>query len=78
MRSCALLLLLAALAGCAERPQVAHYKDGRYDGKADGQPWNSQPPSYVRGEWVRGDQASWVRHMRTRGENQDENELMDR
>ena len=74
----AVLLIGGAVSGCGEQPQTVAYAHGKYDGKADGQPWNSQPPSYVRGGWVRGDEASWVQHMRTRNQNQDEDELMDR
>lgn len=71
-------VLAFAISGCGERPQTVAYAHGKYQGKADGRPWNSEPPSYVRGGWVRGDQASWIRHMRTRGENQDEYQLMRR
>ena len=71
-------LLAFVISGCAERSQTVAYVHGKYQGKTDSQPWNSQPPSYVRGGWVRGDEASWVQHMRTRNQNQDEYELMDR
>ena len=50
--------LLAALAGCGERQQVARHDGGSYEGKRDGR--------------------SWQGHMRSRAENQNEYQLMNR
>ena len=43
-----LVLILAAsglaLAGCGESQQVVVYKQGKYQGKPDSPPWNSDSP----------------------------------
>ena len=78
MKRAAVFALLAAilavgLAGCGEREQTASYKDGRYRGKPDGRPWDSQPPSYVSGGWVKGDRETWEGHLKSRqGQSQNE------
>ena len=51
-----------ALAGCGEGDQqVVVYKQGKYQGKPDGLPWNSDSPiAELRGgKWTKGDRASW-------------------
>lgn len=62
-----------AVSGCSEREQTASYKDGKYRGKPDGRPWDSQPPGHVAGEWIKGDQYSWEKQMRARNDAQNEN-----
>jgi hypothetical protein len=49
------------LAGCGEEQQVTVYKQGKYQGKPDTQPWSSAPPAeQLRGStWNKGDRASW-------------------
>ena len=55
-------MLLAV--GCSERPQVAQYKQGTYQGKPDTPPYqNSQ---------FNGDKAAWDRALATRAQNQNE------
>jgi hypothetical protein len=52
------------LAGCGEKPQVAEYKQGKYQGKPDAKPWDSP-------EWG-GKQADWERAINTRAQYQNE------
>jgi hypothetical protein len=39
------------LAACGEKPQVTVYKQGRYQGKPDNVPWQSQPFNNNQTEW---------------------------
>jgi uncharacterized lipoprotein len=57
-------LLLLGLAGCSERPQVAQYKQGTYQGKPDTPPYQAAP--------FNGDKAAWDRALATRAQNQNE------
>ena len=52
------------VAGCSERPQVAQYKQGTYQGKPDTPPYQNAP--------FNGDKAAWDRAMATRAQNQNE------
>lgn len=66
-----LLLVLAvsglALAGCGEGDQqVVVYKQGKYQGKPDARPWDSEPLAYESGKWTKGDRASWETQIKTR------------
>ena len=67
-----LLLIVAAsglaLAGCGESAQVTVYKQGKYQGKPDGQPWNSDSPvAELRGgKWTKGDRTSWETQIKDR------------
>lgn len=56
--------LAFALAGCGEQPQVTTYEQGRYQGKADSQPWDN--PAF------KGDKAAWETAMKNRARNQHE------
>jgi hypothetical protein len=67
------VLLLAAvafgLAACGEGDQqVVVYKQGKYQGKPDGLPWNSESPvAELRGgKWTKGDRASWEDQIKQR------------
>ena len=51
-------------AGCSERPQVAQYKQGTYQGKPD-------TPPYQNAQF-NGDKAAWDRTMATRAQSQNE------
>ena len=64
---------VTGLAACGEREQTTSYKDGKYRGKPDGRPWDSQPPAYVPGEWVKGDEYGWEKQIRARNDGQNEN-----
>ncbi len=62
---CALALILA---GCGEHDQVVVYKQGKYQGKPDTQPWNNEPPiaELKGGKWDKGSQASWEESIKQR------------
>lgn len=73
------LVLLAAaavlgLAGCGEREQTVVYKQGKYQGKPDTQPWkNESPVAELRGgKWTTGDQTSWEEALKQRQLTQNE------
>ena len=61
-----LLAAALALAGCAEKSQVATTK------KADGKPWEASQNAYVVPGWKGGDQASWEQQLKARSQNQNE------
>ena len=68
-----LLLLVAvfglALAGCGEGDQqVVVYKQGKYQGKPDARPWDSDSPvAELRGsKWNKGDRTSWEEQIKNR------------
>jgi hypothetical protein len=67
------LLGSIGLTACGELDQSVSYKDGKFRGKHDNPPWDSQAPSYTTGEWTKGDQYSWDRQMKARSEGQNEN-----
>ena len=62
------IALAAGLAACGERDQVVVYKQGKYQGKPDGQPWNSDSPvAELRGgKWTKGDRNSWEDQIKQR------------
>ncbi len=67
MRICAVAIvgsLLLAVAACSERPQVAQYKQGSYQGKPDTPPY--------QGAQFNGDKAAWERAMAQRAQSQNE------
>lgn len=57
-------VVLGGLAGCGESPQVVAYEQGRYQGKADAQPWDN--PIF------KGDKAEWEKALKNRARNQNE------
>ncbi|MDY0055277.1 MAG: hypothetical protein RBS46_03180 [Methyloversatilis sp.] len=59
-----LVALAAALAGCGEKEQVVVYKQGQYQGKADGKPWDNESFS--------GDRGNWEATIKARNQNQNE------
>jgi major membrane immunogen (membrane-anchored lipoprotein) len=68
-----LLVLLAAagvvLAGCSEGDQqVVVYKQGKYQGKPDALPWDSDTPvvELRGGKWTKGDRNSWEEQIKNR------------
>jgi len=74
-RVTAALLAAAAvlgLAACGEAEQVVVYKQGKYQGKADTQPWNNAPLAYGGNDWTKGDKASWEKQINTRNLGQNE------
>jgi hypothetical protein len=70
----AALALAAGLAACGEREQVIVYKQGKYQGKPDAQPWQSDPSAslYTSSKWTAGDKTSWEAALRTRNQSQNE------
>jgi ABC-type glycerol-3-phosphate transport system substrate-binding protein len=70
----AALVAAAGLAACGEREQVIVYKQGKYQGKPDSKPWDSDPAAslYTTSKWTKGDQASWENAIKTRNSYQNE------
>ncbi len=67
MRGTTLILLLAAAglaAGCGDSRPTAAYKQGKYQGKADTDPWSS--PEF------KGDKAAWENAIKQRNQAQNE------
>jgi hypothetical protein len=44
-------IAVAGLAGCGEKPNVTVYKQGKYQGKPDNVPWQSQPFNNSKTDW---------------------------
>jgi hypothetical protein len=55
-------MLVLFLAGCGDQPKV--YKQGQYQGKEDGKPWNN-------GQF-NGNQVEWEKAVKARNQGQDE------
>ncbi len=53
---------------CGEKSQVVVYKQGKYQGKPDGRPWdNDAPTAELRGgKWNKGDRTSWEEQIKKR------------
>ena len=58
------VVVAIGLAGCGERPQVIEYKQGKYQGKPDEQPYMAAP--------FNGNKDQWERDIRNRTQNQNE------
>jgi len=56
--------LVLGLVACSERPQVAQYKQGTYQGKPDTPPYQNAR--------FNGDKAAWDREIATRAQSQNE------
>ena len=67
MRKTMLALLIGALiigiSGCGDRPTVI-YKQGKYQGKPDTQPWDN--------EQFKGDRVAWENAVRARAQGENE------
>ena len=67
MRKTMLALLVGALiigiSGCGDRPTVI-YKQGKYQGKPDTQPWDN--------EQFKGDRVAWENAMKARAQGENE------
>jgi hypothetical protein len=69
--------LAFGLAACGERDQVVVYKQGKYQGKPDAQPWDSEPLTVAgSGKWTKGDRASWEEQIKNRQMGQHEDRRM--
>ena len=68
------VLLAGLVSGCGERSQVVAYKSGKYQGKTDAKPWESDPGAalYTTSKWTGGDKTSWETAIRTRSQSQNE------
>lgn len=68
MRQLVLLAAAAALvltaAGCGEQTAVTVYKQGKYQGKPDKQPWDN--------DQFKGDKLAWDKAIKARNDSQDE------
>ncbi len=68
MKKSMFLVLAAALAfglaACGDRDRVVIYKQGKYQGKPDTQPWSNAP--------FGGDKAKWEGELKARNQQQDE------
>ncbi|HTP95391.1 MAG TPA: hypothetical protein VMK05_06050 [Burkholderiales bacterium] len=58
------LLLPFALSACGEKAQVTVYKQGKYQGKPDGRPWDN--------ERFKGDKVAWENAIKDRNQRQSE------
>ena len=63
MTAAAAALALGA-AGCGEKPTVTVYKQGQYQGKPDGRPWEN--------DLFKGDKAAWEKAVKARNVGQNE------
>lgn len=79
MRARILMATAAAVAvlgasGCGDREQVVQYKQGRYQGKPDAQPWDNDPAASLltTSQWNKGDRTSWEAAIKQRQLNQNE------
>ena len=70
MRRGLLFVTVAALAlglnACGESEQVVVYKQGKYQGKPDGRPWDNEPLAYESAKWTKGDRVSWETQIKDR------------
>jgi hypothetical protein len=77
MRTLLVLVALFGLVACGEKEQVVVYKQGKYQGKPDGRPWDNDPLAYSgnsgSAKWTKGDRASWEAQIKTRNDSQNEN-----
>jgi hypothetical protein len=55
---------VVGLVGCGERPQVIEYKQGKYQGKPDHEPW--------KGKQWNDSRQDWTVAVETRAQNQNE------
>ncbi len=63
----AALLAAFGLSACMEVEQTTSVqKQGKYQGKADNNPWDSAPLAYDAAKWTKGDKASWEKQIMTR------------
>ncbi len=62
------VLAALGLAACGESEQVVVYKQGKYQGKLDGRPWDNAPLAAEQrgGKWNKGDRGSWEEQIKNR------------
>jgi hypothetical protein len=66
MKRLLLVIAVFGLNACGEPEQVVVYKQGKYQGKPDGLPWNSEPLGYESAKWTKGDRVSWETQIKNR------------
>ena len=57
--------LALVTAGCGEKQPVTVYKQGQYQGKPDGRPWEN--------DQFKGDKTAWEKSIKARNGGQNEN-----
>ncbi|MGE5523357.1 MAG: hypothetical protein ACM3SS_06560 [Rhodospirillaceae bacterium] len=57
-------LLTVGIAGCGEKTNVTVYKQGKYQGKPDNQPWDN--------DYFKGDKVAWEKAIKGRNNGQNE------
>ena len=57
-------MLVLGVTGCGEKPAVTVYKQGQYQGKPDGRPWEN--------DQFKGDQGAWEKSVKARNVSQNE------
>ena len=63
----AALIAALSLVACMEVEQTAAApKQGKYQGKADTAPWESEPLAYGGARWTKGDRTSWETQIKAR------------
>ena len=78
MKSRAILLAVVIAFGasaCMEVEQASTgQKQGKYQGKPDGQPWDNSPlaTGAYNAKWTKGDRTSWETQIKTRNDGQNE------
>ena len=66
------------LSGCGEDAkqvgQATTYKQGKYQGKPDGKPWDNAPLAVGSGDakWNKGDKVTWETQIKARNDGQNE------
>jgi hypothetical protein len=68
------LVALVGFSGCGEKEQVIAYQQGKYQGKPDTRPWDSNPAAslHTTSQWTKGDKGSWEKALRARAQGQNE------
>ena len=77
MRATVLAALVLALgaSGCMEVEQTATgQKQGKYQGKPDGKPWENDPLliGAANAKWTKGDKVTWETQIKARNDSQNE------
>lgn len=57
-------VIALAVAGCGEKQPVTVYKQGQYQGKPDGRPWEN--------DQFKGDRTAWEKSIKARNGGQNE------
>ncbi len=70
----AVVAAATAIGGCGERQQGIAYHQGKYQGKPDTRPWESDPGAslYTTSKWKAGDKTGWETAIKSRNQSQNE------